>query len=53
MAARLKALEVAGAVQLYDRVNHVTLIAAMAAPLRWLAPVRDEVADFVLQARRR
>ena len=52
MVARLKALEVPVQFNLYDRVNHVTLIAAMAAPLRWLAPVRDDVADFVLQARR-
>lgn len=30
-----------------DGVNHVTLIASMAAPLRLLAPVRDEVVQFL------
>ena len=33
--------------KLYERVNHVTLLATMAAPLRWLAPVLDDVAVFI------
>ena len=33
---------------LLDGVNHVTVIAALASPLRRLAPVRDEVTGFVL-----
>ena len=33
--------------QLYGRVNHMTLAAAFAAPLRWLAPVLDEVVAFI------
>lgn len=36
--------------EMLDRVNHVTLIGAMAAPLRRLAPVLDRVAGFVSDA---
>ena len=35
--------------KLYERVNHVTIAAAMARPLRWLAPVLDDVSGFLLQ----
>jgi hypothetical protein len=31
-----------------EHVNHVTLVAALASPLRRLAPVRSEVVRFVL-----
>jgi len=31
----------------FDGVNHVTLIGAMATPLRSLAPVLDAIAEFV------
>jgi dipeptidyl aminopeptidase/acylaminoacyl peptidase len=34
---------------LLDRVNHVTLIGAMAPPLRGLAPVLDRFSQFLLQ----
>jgi acetyl esterase/lipase len=34
--------------RLLDHVSHVTVIAALAGPLRVLAPVRDEVTGFVL-----
>ncbi|HEX3140426.1 MAG TPA: alpha/beta hydrolase [Rhizobacter sp.] len=44
---KLKAAGVPVRVELYPRVNHVTLLAAMAQPLRWLAPVRAEVLDFL------
>ena len=30
----------------YERANHITLVAAFAAPLRWIAPVLDDMADF-------
>ena len=43
-------LEIAGApvtLRLYERVNHLTLAGAFALPLRWLAPVLDDVATFV------
>jgi len=35
--------------ELFDRVNHVTLIGAMAPPLRGLAPVLDRLSQFLLQ----
>lgn len=47
LSQKLQALGVPVTVKLYDRVNHVTLVAAMAWPLRWLAPVLDDVAGFV------
>lgn len=47
LGERLKAAGVSTQVKLYPRVNHVTLLAAMAQPLRWLAPVRDDVLDFL------
>lgn len=47
LGARLKESGVPVTVKLYDRVGHATLIAALAAPLRWLAPVLDDVAGFV------
>jgi acetyl esterase/lipase len=33
--------------RLYERTNHMSLIGAMAWPLRWLAPVLDDVVAFV------
>ena len=33
--------------KLYERVNHVTLLASLAKPLDWLAPVRAEVLAFL------
>lgn len=45
-----KRLQDAGAtvtVKMYDRVNHMTLAGAFARPLRWLAPVLDDVASYV------
>jgi acetyl esterase/lipase len=33
--------------RLYERANHVTLVAAFAAPLRWVAPVLDDMAGFI------
>lgn len=47
LAEKLKAAGVPVRVELYPRVNHVTLLAAMAQPLRWLAPVRAEVLAFL------
>lgn len=48
LAARLQAVGVPVQLRRYPRVNHLTLVGAMAGPLRWLAPVRDDVAAFVL-----
>ena len=47
LATRLQAAGVPVTLKLYDRVNHLTLVAAMAAPLRWLAPVLDDVVAFI------
>jgi acetyl esterase/lipase len=48
LAARLSAAGVAVRLQRYAHVDHVTLIGAFGLPLRWLAPVLDDVASFVL-----
>jgi acetyl esterase/lipase len=48
MAARLKAAGADVTVVMHDHVNHVTLVGAMARPLRFLAPVAREFTDFVL-----
>lgn len=44
---KLKAAGVDTTIRRYDNVSHVTLIGAMAGPLRFLAPVRDDVLEFV------
>jgi hypothetical protein len=31
----------------FSRTSHVTLVAALSRPLRWLAPVLDNVSEFV------
>ena len=48
MAARMRAVGADVTVDLHDHVNHITLIGAMARPLRFLAPVDREFTDFVL-----
>ena len=47
LAAALRAQQVAVDEVYYDRVSHVTLVASIAAPMRWLAPTLDQVAAFV------
>jgi acetyl esterase/lipase len=47
LAAALQADGVPVTLKLYDNVNHVTLAGSFAWPLRWLAPVLDDVAAFV------
>jgi len=47
MAAKLRASGVAVTELYFDRTSHATLIAAMAWPLRGLAPVLDNVERFV------
>lgn len=49
MATTLRAAGVDVAVDYHDHVDHITLIGAMARPLRFLAPVDREFADFVLR----
>ena len=47
LAAKLQAAGAPVSLKQYERVSHVSLIGAFARPLRWLAPVLDDVADFV------
>ena len=47
LARRLQAAGAKVTLHIYDRVDHVTLAAAFSRPLRWLAPVLDDVAGFV------
>ena len=47
LARRLQGLQVPVMVKVYDRVSHATLIGTFGTPLRWLAPVLDDVVDFV------
>ena len=47
LAERLRAVGVAAETRVYDGLNHVRVVAALAAPLRFLAPVLDDVDDFV------
>ncbi len=47
LAQRLQAAGSEVTLRLYERVDHITLAAAFALPLRWLAPVLDDVAGFV------
>ena len=47
MAAALTAAGQRVTLHEYPRVNHLTLVGAIAAPLRWLAPVLDEVVAFI------
>ncbi len=51
LARRLQTAGVPAGLQVYDRVSHVTLVAALAAPLRGLAPVLDDITAFVRQPR--
>ena len=47
LAAHLVAAGVPVRLHRYKNVSHVTLIGAFSLPLRWLAPVLDDVASFV------
>ena len=47
LANRLQAAGASVQLRLYGRVNHITLAAALAWPLRWLAPVLDDVVGFI------
>ncbi|AIS18368.1 esterase [Pseudomonas rhizosphaerae] len=47
LARRLRSAGVAVQERYYRRLNHRTLVASFAWPLRWLAPVVDDVARFV------
>ncbi|MDA8455326.1 alpha/beta hydrolase [Acidovorax sp. GBBC 3334] len=47
LAGRLEAAGVPVTLKMYGRVNHATLIGAFAWPLRWMAPVLDDVVGFI------
>ena len=47
LASKLQAANVPVTLKLYERVSHTLLAGAFAAPLRWLAPVRDDVVAFI------
>jgi acetyl esterase/lipase len=47
LARKLQASGVPVTVKFYDRVNHVTIAGAFAGPLRWMAPVLEDVVAFV------
>ena len=47
LANKLDANGVAVTYKSYPRVSHVTLIGAMGRPLRWLAPVLDDISEFI------
>lgn len=47
LADKLTAAGVAVTYKRYPRVNHITLIGAVGRPLRWLAPVLDDVVAFI------
>ncbi|MEO8937932.1 MAG: alpha/beta hydrolase [Burkholderiaceae bacterium] len=48
MAAKLKSVGADVTMDIHDHVNHMTLVGAIARPLRFLAPVDQEFTDFVL-----
>lgn len=47
LARRLAGLGVPVRHERFARVDHMTLIGALASPLNWLAPVADTIVDFV------
>lgn len=47
LAAALRAQKVPVQEIYYDKVSHTTLVASIAAPMRWLAPTLEDIAAFV------
>jgi acetyl esterase/lipase len=47
IARKLKAAGATVTLKSYPRANHVTLVGAFGWPLRWIAPVLDDVNDFI------
>lgn len=47
LAEKLRAAGVPVTLKFYPRVSHTTLIGAFAWPLRWIAPVLDDVRAFI------
>lgn len=51
LASRLERAGVPVHARVFEKLNHVTALGALAAPLQWLAPVREEVLAFAGSAR--
>ncbi len=47
LVKRLQAAKVPVDFEVYPRASHVTLVAAFSWPLRWIAPVLDDVSGFI------
>jgi acetyl esterase/lipase len=47
LAQRLRTAGVRVDAKVYERVSHATVLGALGTPLRWLAPVRDDIVAFV------
>ncbi len=47
LAAKLQAAGAPVTLKIYDGVSHITLVASLARPLRFLAPTLDDVAAFI------
>ena len=47
LANKLQAAGVPVTLKLYERASHISLIGAFAWPLRWIAPVLDDVLAFI------
>ena len=47
LGQRLQSAGASVSVKMYEHANHTTLIAAMAWPLRWIAPVHADVLAFI------
>lgn len=47
LARKLQAQLVPTTLKLYERVDHITLVGALSRPLRWMAPVLDDITAFV------
>ena len=52
LATALAAAGNRAALELYPGLGHIGLVAALAAPLRWLAPVLDDVTAFLREEHR-
>lgn len=52
LGQRLERAGVPVRVQVLDKLNHVTVLATLARPLKWLSPVQGEVLAFLKQAPR-
>lgn len=47
LAAALNAAGARAELELLEGIGHIEIVAALAAPLRWLAPVRERMAEFL------